>query len=145
MIADRDINLHKFKEFINAAASFFEPQVQGIGISLNAYAEKLAQKGTIAYFEEDGTILGAVIGYTHDTPDNTSYITQVYVLPECRGRGLSKVLLEEYCLYCLTSGLDHVWLTTRKNNFTAQKAYEKAGFICIGECSEQMIKYIKYL
>lgn len=145
MIADRNIDPQKFCDFMNAASAFFTPQVIPLGISLDEYTKKLMEKGTIAYFEEGEVIVGAVMGYTHDTPDNTSYITQVYILPEFRGRGLSHLLLKEYCTYCAKCGLDQVWLTTKKDNYTAQKAYERAGFFCEGDYKQQTVKYIKQL
>ena len=128
-IADRNINEEEFMAFINSAAPFFEPQALGQHSTLKQYADKLRNKGTIAYAVKNEKIIGAVIGYTHDTPDNTSYITQVYVLPEYRGQGYSSLLLGKYGEYCKTQCIDKMWLTTRITNSSARRAYEKAGFV----------------
>lgn len=128
MIADRNIDRNKLSRFIDRGFDFFSSQLEKHKITINDYVEKLSKKGTIAYIENDREIIGAVIGYTHDTPDNSSYITQVYVLPEYRGNGLVNSLLNEYCNFCMENKLDKVWLTTKKDNLSAQRAYKKAGF-----------------
>lgn len=142
MIADRNINMEKFYSFFSKAESFFQPQIKKQNISLNEYIDKLATKGTIAYIEDIDEIVGAVIGYAHDTQDKTSFITQVYVLPAYRGRGYSRELLVEYCEYCKALNLKGVWLTTRKDNHLAQRVYENAGFVLdYSYINENLLRY----
>ena len=115
--------------------------------SLKQYIEKLCTKGTIACEkDESGNILGAVIGYTHDLPENkASYITYVLVGKEYRGRGIFSRLMAEYEAHCRSNDVRSMWLTTGKKNVAAQQAYEKMGFVLRGEYSETMVKYEKIL
>lgn len=146
MIADRNINSNKLSVFIDKAGDFIDVQLVNQGITRLEYADKLQKKATVAYMEENGLIVSAVIGYTHDTPDNSSYITQVYTLPEYRRRGLAIELLQEYFAFCKEHGLSKVWLTTRKENAFAQRTYEKAGFRKdLTFHSEHLVKYIIFL
>ena len=111
---------------------------------LNVYIEKLYRIGTIAFSKKEGKeIEGAVIGYTDNTPDNTSYITQVVVDKQCRGKGVVQALLSEYEEVCKKKGLDEIWLTTEQVNQSAQRAYEKFGFVKSGLNERGLIIYRK--
>lgn len=92
------------------------------------FSKKLYDIATIAYHTDTYQIVSAVIGYTDNTPDNTSYITLVVTTKDHRGRGLTQKLLTEYENLCIGKGLSGMWLTTAQSNQTAHKAYSKAGF-----------------
>ena len=144
MIADRNFNVEEMTHFLNEMNEEFmtplDAQVSGQGLSMKEYAYKLCSKGTIAYVKESFDLLGIVVGYAHDTPDESSYITQVVVSPKARGKGVCGRLLAEYCAFCGKLGLDSVWLTTEADNHSARKAYEKFGFHLEDE-KEGIVRY----
>ena len=132
MISDRAFDKNELLLFLSKMSNEFRTplleQARNVGMSLEEYAEKLARLGTIAYERNEGMLIGVVIGYTHDTPDEGSYITQVVVDPRFRGRGICSRLLAEYVRYCEVQGLSYVWLRTGIDNLPARHTYERAGF-----------------
>ena len=132
MIADRNINLELLYDFLKEVSKdlTLDISLEKMKISLKEYAEKLATKATIAYTLDDkGKIASCVIGYTHDMPDNGSYLTQAATLKEYRKKGLAEGLFKEYLEFAENSGtIKYAWLTTQKTNVSAQKLYEKIGF-----------------
>ena len=152
MIWDRTFDQKELFDFFTENADQFSSnlieQIEKSGNgTLEQYTEKLSSKATIACeYDENKSIKGVVIGYTHDLPEsNDSYITYVVVSPQFRKQGVMKRLLSEYEDHCRDLGIHALWLTTGKINSTARAAYEKCGFVCQGEHSDTMLKYTKDL
>jgi len=57
------------------------------------------------------------------------YLGFMYVVPEYRGQGLNKALLNALNNWCREQGLQTVYLDVYSNNNSAIRAYEKAGFV----------------
>ena len=92
------------------------------------------KKATIAYEKNsNGGISGMIIGYTHDTPDDWSYITQVAVKKSDQKKGIFKKMFIEYEDYVKKLNLKGIWLTTTSLNKAALKAYTHAGFRYVSE------------
>lgn len=149
MISDRQFNQSMLYAFLSHNADQFSSNLHeqiarsGNG-TLEQYTEKLSTKGTIAYEMDGETIKGIIVGYTHDLPaDGKSYITYVIVDRKYRGQGVMRRLLEEYQEYCRQLSIPAIWLTTGKTNYSAQKAYERCGFVSLGEHTERTIRYEK--
>lgn len=140
MIADRNMMSEKVLEFLVNVSDdlLLDGALAELEISLDAYARKLAEKGTIAYELEDGRLVCGVIGYTHDTPDQGSYITQVATLKSHRRRGIAQRLLVEYLDYARHEGICYVWLTTGMEDTADQRLYEKCGFQKLGRVVNQL-------
>ncbi len=141
---DSKLDFDRFSSFLwKNEGEFVKPLTKQVP-DLDAYIEKLYRIGTIAYRQEAGKeIEGAVIGFTDNTPDNTSYITQVVVDKQCRGKGIVQALLSEYEEVCKKKGLSEIWLTTEQINKSAQCAYEKYGFVKSGLNQRGLIIYRK--
>lgn len=80
--------------------------------------------------EEDGTITGWILlGKNTDyfTDQTYGFIYEIFVLPEHRGKGLSKLLINEGNAYWKTQGYDEVRLNVFASNF-AKEIYRKMGF-----------------
>ena len=80
--------------------------------------------------EEDGTITGWILlGKNTDyfTDQIYGFIYEIYVLPEHRGKGLSKLLINEGNAYWKSQGFDEVRLNVFASNF-AKEIYRKMGF-----------------
>lgn len=110
----------------------------GPGLSLKEYAKELAEKATVAYEMENNKLVSCIIGYTHDTPDQGSYITQVATVESCRQRGIAQKLLSEYSVYAQQMGIRYIWLTTGTEDIAAQRLYEKCGFRKAGEVTNKV-------
>ena len=57
-----------------------------------------------------------------------AYLGFMYTLPEYRGRGLNKLIVQKLTSWAEKRGLNEVRLTVYDTNQAAIKAYEKAGF-----------------
>ncbi len=55
------------------------------------------------------------------------------VLPEERGNGLGKGLLQAACREAVRKGVREIFLEVSKNNWPALSLYQKEGFIPVGE------------
>jgi len=85
--------------------------------------------------EEQGKILGIVTWTVHDLPKHQlAELNRIAVLPECRGKGIAKLLFqgliktagEFYKQH--KSRLRKLYLLTHESNKRAQRFYEKMGF-----------------
>ena len=144
MIADRCFDCPELYSFLIKMDEEFSPslsrQVARTGMTLKEYAKKLACKGTIAYERDGLDLVAVVIGYTHDTPNGETYITQVVVDPRYRGRGICRGLMREYLDYCRVIGLRYAWLTTGEGKRAARSSYERTGFQLI-DSDDCIVKY----
>ncbi|WP_342577296.1 GNAT family N-acetyltransferase [Psychrobacillus sp. FSL K6-2843] len=80
--------------------------------------------------EEDSTITGWILlGKSTDyfTDQTYGFIYEIYVLPEHRGKGLSKLLINEGNAYWKSQGYDEVRLNVFASSF-AKEIYKKMGF-----------------
>ena len=92
---------------------------------------ELFQTKNAAYFaaESNGKILGGGGIYpTEGLPENTCELVKMYLLPEARGIGLGRTLIEK-CLESATgNGFRQVYLETLDELHLALKIYAKFGF-----------------
>jgi len=142
MIAHKNFEYQEMLDFMMKTGDFFQKQVSINHLSIPQYAKKMCEKGTIAYEIRDNIVVGMVIGYTDNTINNLSYITQVFVLPEYRRSGIAGKLLDEYIAYCIEKHLDGIWLTTENYNDKAIKLYEGKGFKKVFYEHEYLVKLL---
>jgi ribosomal protein S18 acetylase RimI-like enzyme len=57
-----------------------------------------------------------------------AYLEELYVVPERRGHGLGRALLEAAMEYARKRGAAHIDLGTSENDVAARALYERAGF-----------------
>ena len=57
-----------------------------------------------------------------------AYLGFMYVLPEYRGRGINKLIIDELKIWAASKGLTEIRLEVYYENEPAIKAYEKIGF-----------------
>lgn len=92
---------------------------------------ELFQAPKSAYFvaETGGKILGGGgIFPTEGLPENTCELVKMYLLPEARGIGLGRTLIEKCLETAKENGFQQVYLETLDELHLALKAYEKLGF-----------------
>lgn len=141
MIADRCFGRERMRLFIYEVDNLFIPSISVVieqkGMCLREYADKLADKATVAYeSSKNGNVKALIAGYMHDTPDKCSHITLVAVKKKYQRKGLFKKLFAEYEKYAKAAGFNSIWLEVLPNNTTALSAYKAVGF---KEASEQQI------
>ncbi len=92
---------------------------------------ELFQTKKSAYFvaETDEKILGGGGIYpTEGLPENTCELVKMYLLPEARGIGLGRTLIERCLEQAKAEGFQQIYLETLTELNLALKAYEKLGF-----------------
>lgn len=99
-----------------------------------AYFERKIPTGEFVAFlaEANGQIVatsGMVVYEAPPTPGNPAgvqgYVINMYTVPEYRGRGLARSLLDELIEYVRSRGARRVWLRTSE---MGRSLYRKAGF-----------------
>jgi len=78
--------------------------------------------------ENDCIIGGGGIFPTEGLPDDTSELVKMYLLPEMRGKGIGKLLIQSCLEFANQTGYKRVYLETMKELEKAVKMYEKTGF-----------------
>lgn len=107
-------------------------------VDLHEYASKLADAATISAIFDANQIIGVVALYCNDPNHEYSYIPLVAVLPEMRGRKLSKSLMASAISIAKENGFKTLGIHTE--NPAALHLYLKLGFRVI-EDSER--KYLE--
>ena len=72
---------------------------------------------------------GKIIGYCGTwLVIDEAHITNIAILPECRGRGFGEKLLSSMMDYCREQNAERMTLEVRVSNIPAQSLYKKLGF-----------------
>lgn len=92
--------------------------------------ELFQKKGSIYYVAElNGVIIGGAGLYPSDgLPADTAELVKMYLLPEARGLGLGKLLIEKVLQFAKETGYQKVYIETMPELKKAMKVYEKFGF-----------------
>ena len=92
---------------------------------------ELFQKDRAAYFvaELDGEIVGGGGIYPTDgLPEDTCELVKMYLLPQARGTGLGRTLIEKSLAFAKEMGYNNVYLETMPELRQALSIYAKFGF-----------------
>lgn len=92
---------------------------------------ELFQRNGATYFvaELDNKIVGGAGIYPSDgLPQGTCELVKMYLLPEARGIGLGKTLIEKSLAFAKETGYENVYLESMPELKNALKTYEKFGF-----------------
>lgn len=115
---------------------------------LFAFFKKWLESSDFVQFiaEEDGKLLSTAAVIYYDLPPSFTnkigvrgYVTNVYTVPEHRGKGLAKMLLTELLNDAKSRGIKKLWLGASK---LGRPLYEKLGFIPQESYMELTIKEI---
>jgi len=85
-------------------------------------------EGVALLAEEDDRAVGFVFCVLGDRGRRTAHVTDIYVRPEARGRGIGRALLAELVEPAREAGLAHVSLEVLMRNTEARRLYERLGF-----------------
>jgi ribosomal protein S18 acetylase RimI-like enzyme len=87
------------------------------------------REGVALIAEEDNRALGFVFCVLGDQGRQTAHVTDIYVRPEARGRGIGRALMAELVEPAREAGLGHVSLEVLVRNIDARRLYERLGFV----------------
>jgi len=92
----------------------------------------LFQKPLSAYYvaeTDDHQIMGGGGIYpTEGLPDKTCELVKMYLLPEARGKGLGRSIIEKCLQTAVENGFEHIYIETMPELKQALKVYETFGF-----------------
>ena len=86
------------------------------------------REGVALIAEEEGRAIGFVFCVLGDRSRKTAHVTDIYVRPEARNRGIGRALLAGILDPARSAGLDHVSLEVLISNSDARRLYERLGF-----------------
>lgn len=92
--------------------------------------ELFQEKGSIYYVaERKGVILGGAGLYpSPGLPGDTAELVKMYLVPEARGLGLGKLLIEKVLNFARENNYKKIYIETMPELTQAMKVYEKFGF-----------------
>jgi GNAT superfamily N-acetyltransferase len=122
----------EFRTFGHAARGVADPEAF-VSTNRSYFERKLPTGEFVAIVaEEQGRIVatsGMVVYEAPPTPGNPSgvqgYVINMYTLPEHRGQGLARALLDELIAHAKSLGARRVWLRTSE---MGRSLYRAAGF-----------------
>ena len=83
--------------------------------------------------EDGGKMAGfSVVEWTMRSGETRAYVQTIEVLPELRGRGAGRELLEHVERSAADAGAASLWLHVDESNASAIRLYEKHGFLRAG-------------
>ncbi len=105
--SENDISVHLQK----CDSTFIPPLSARIDIA--AYSKKLFERSVTFEAWEGKMLTGLVAAYINGE-DNYAFITNVSVLPECKGLGIASQLLNNCREYALKNGIGKILLEVNK-------------------------------
>jgi aminoglycoside 6'-N-acetyltransferase I len=89
---------------------------------------RTVQNGVGLIAEEDGRAVGFVFCVLGDRGRRTAHVTDIYVRPDARNKGIGRALLAGILEPARAAGLDHASLEVLIRNSDARRLYERLGF-----------------
>ena len=75
--------------------------------------------------EQDGQLVGTVIGYHPPTQPSTAFVWQIGLLPACQGQGLGLQLLQRWLALPANAGCNWVTATVADDNPASQALFRR--------------------
>jgi ribosomal protein S18 acetylase RimI-like enzyme len=86
------------------------------------------RKGVALIAEAEGRAVGFVFCVLGDRGRKTAHVTDIYVRPDARNKGIGRALLTGILEPARSAGLDHASLEVLISNDNARRLYERLGF-----------------
>jgi ribosomal protein S18 acetylase RimI-like enzyme len=125
--ADHDLLRELWEEF--EAGLDQEPYLREVWDEAWEDIAATVEDGVALIAEDDGRALGFVFCVLGDRGRRTAHVTDIYVRPEARGRGIGRALLAELVEPTRAAGLEHVSLEVLVRNSEARRLYDRLGFV----------------
>ncbi|MEA1786689.1 GNAT family N-acetyltransferase [Arenibacter sp. GZD96] len=133
VLSDLKALLH-FEQGVIAAERPYDLTLRDGTISYYNLAQLIASdRAVVVVAEDDGVLVGsghATIKRARHYLNHEEYVNLgfMYTVPEHRGKGINKKIIEALTAWAASKGLYEIRLTVYCDNAAAIKAYEKAGF-----------------
>ncbi len=124
----------KDREVVRELWEEFEQELGGPAYLLETWDEawpdllETVRKGIAVLAEEEGRPVGFIFCVLGDRGRKTAHITDFYVRPGARNKGIGRALLTEVLEPARERGLDHVSLEVLLRNADARRLYDRLGF-----------------
>lgn len=118
----------KIVEHLHACDVLFEKRLSD-RVDLSIYGAKLATHAIRFEAWAEGVLVGLVAGYANAPDRQASFVTNVSVLPDWHGKGISGRLLGAFIDHARAAGFARVELSVDARNERARSLYRKHGFI----------------
>lgn len=99
--------------------------------STDALYELFQKTGAVYYVAETDNLQimgGGGIYPTEGLPGKTCELVKMYLLPEARGKGLGRSIIEKCLRAAMENGFEHIYIETMPELKKALKVYETFGF-----------------
>ena len=119
-----------FGELLYAFNTKFEEPTPSAEVIAARAAPLIESSELTVLLVADGRDGFAVLRFRHSvyTGALDTYIEELYIVPERRGRGLGRALLETAIDHARERGAAHIELNTSENDVAARALYESVGF-----------------
>ena len=121
------VTVAQIEAFLQAADQSF-PVPLSEKQDLSAYARKLYEHATLCTACKGDRIVSMVAGYTENLTGDWAYIAIVATLPEGRGQGTARRLVQEFIQICAQKQIRAVHLYAVPENTAAVRLYQTLGF-----------------
>lgn len=122
------ITQEKLTEFLQTVDKHF-PVPLSTKVDLEEYARKLIDRADlVAEMSETGEIQALAAGYVRYVENNMAYIAVVATIPEMRGQGKAKRVVQRFMDYCREQKRKGVHLYAVASNIDAVSLYNRLGF-----------------
>ena len=102
--------------------AYYDPELD----SLSDYYARDGRRYLICE-DENGTVIGGC-GYAEFGSNQTAEMQKLYLIPACRGKGISTILIKEIEASAKADGYHTLYLETHHNLMKAVQIYEKFGY-----------------
>jgi ribosomal protein S18 acetylase RimI-like enzyme len=125
------------RELVRALWEQFEEELGGPDYLRESWEEawsdlsETVRNGVALIAEEDEHAVGFVFCVLGDVGRKTAHVTDLYVAPEARSRGVGSALLAAIIEPAREAGLDHVSLEVLTRNNEARRLYARLGFVAV--------------
>lgn len=114
----------------------FTSTVEAWDLPLETFIERIEAGHVIGGFGPDDRLMGHVFLPTHmavaPKTRHKCELWSVYVVPEARGTGLARAMLEHAVALARELGFDWLKLQVAEHNLPARTLYERLGFVIYG-------------
>lgn len=125
------------RELVRALWEQFEEELGGPDYLRESWEEawsdlsETVRNGVALIAEEDEHAVGFVFCVLGDVGRKTAHVTDLYVVPEARSRGVGSALLAAIIEPAREAGLDYVSLEVLTRNNEARRLYARLGFVAV--------------
>lgn len=125
-------------DHLEKCSNLFNPPLDKV-VSITDYSKKIFENACTFESWDRKKLVGLVAVYYNDMETKVGYITNVSVLSEYQGKGISSKLLRQAIEFGKKKNFTSVRLQVHHSNKKATMIYKNNGFITIGSETKMLI------